>query len=600
MTESDNRRLAPPQQKIMSLLELFQAKKFDAAEKLAATLSRDYPNHTFSWKILGAIFQATGRISEAENANKRAASLSPQNAEAHYNLGITFQALGKLSEAEVCYSRAIGLRADYAEAHSNLGVLLQELGRFDEAEASCLRAIEAKPDFSLAHANLGNARRELGHLLRASESYAQAIKFKPDFALAHGNLAVTLQELGKLNEAEASYKRALALKPDYALAHNNLGNVLKELCRFDEAELCYRNAIALKADYSEAHSHLGKTLEELGRLEAAEISYKKAIALNPKGVQTYDYLGVLLQKLGRLDEAEGCYIKYIGIDPLENPVTKSKASMLFNRGKWLKALHLYDTYNTPSSRSDALKCLYALGRIDEIYQRLEDTADLDDTNLRVAAFSSFIAESQRKDTAHRFCKRPIDFLHFSNLSLRVKKSDSLIENIIEDLKRITAVWEPPNQSARGGFQTAGNLFRYSHQSIAILRKIILKEIEIYFCKFQASSCSFIEKWPNKKKLKGWHIVLKEQGFHNIHIHHGGWLSGVIYLKVVPSLDKNEGAIKFSMKGTYSSDRNFQDLIHVPKAGDIILFPSSLYHGTLPFSTNAERIVVSFDLMPSGQ
>ena len=30
-------------------------------------------------------------------------------------------------------------------------------------------------------------------------------------------------------------------------------------------------------------------------------------------------------------------------------------------------------------------------------------------------------------------------------------------------------------------------------------------------------------------------MLKEQGYHNLHIHQDGWLSGVIYLKVVPSL-----------------------------------------------------------------
>ena len=93
------------------------------------------------------------------------------------------------------------------------------------------------------------------------------------------------------------------------------------------------------------------------------------------------------------------------------------------------------------------------------------------------------------------------------------------------------------------------------------------------------------------------MILKKQGYQEAHIHPSGWLSGVIYLKVVPSLDKNEGAIKFSLNGTNYSNYNSPELIYQPQLGDIILFPSSLHHRTIPFSTDTDRIVMAFDLMP---
>ena len=34
-----------------------------------------------------------------------------------------------------------------------------------------------------------------------------------------------------------------------------------------------------------------------------------------------------------------------------------------------------------------------------------------------------------------------------------------------------------------------------------------------------------------------------------------------------------------------------------KVGDMVFFPSSLHHRTVPFTTDADRIIVSFDLMP---
>jgi predicted TPR repeat methyltransferase len=239
--------LSPSQQQLSSLLEHFQNGRLDDAEKLATSISQDFPKHQFAWKVLGAVLGATGKKAEAVDANQTAVALSPQDAEAHYNLGNTLQELGRLEEAEASYNQAIALKPDYAEAHSNLGATLKELGRLNEAQAS----------------------------------YTQAIALKPDFAEAHSNLGATLKELGRLHEAEASCRQAIALKPDFAEAHSNLGATLKELSRYGEAEASCRQAIGLKPDYAEAHSNLGVTLKFLGRLEEAEASLRRAIVLKP-------------------------------------------------------------------------------------------------------------------------------------------------------------------------------------------------------------------------------------------------------------------------------------------------------------------------------
>ena len=185
----------PSQEQLSSLLEHYQNGRLNDAEKLATTISKDFPNHPFSWKVLGAVLETTGRKSEAVDAKQTAVALSPQDAEAHSNLGVTLQELGRLDEAEASYNQAIALKPNYAVAHSNLGLTLKELGRLDEAEAS----------------------------------YTQAIALKPEFAEAHSNLGITLQELGRLDEAEASYTQAIALKPDFAEAFWNLHGIQKTI-----------------------------------------------------------------------------------------------------------------------------------------------------------------------------------------------------------------------------------------------------------------------------------------------------------------------------------------------------------------------------------
>ena len=91
------------------------------------------------------------------------------------------------------------------------------------------------------------------------------------------------------------------------------------------------------------------------------------------------------------------------------------------------------------------------------------------------------------------------------------------------------------------------------------------------------SCLFINEWPLKKNLFGWHVILQKQGYQDPHIHPAGWLSGVIYLKVVPPLGNDEGAIEFGLSGERYSHVDSPKVIYQPKLGDIVFFPSSLHH-----------------------
>jgi tetratricopeptide (TPR) repeat protein len=153
--------ISPSQEQLTSLLEHYQNGRFGDAEKLAIFITHEFPSHNFSWKILGAVFTATGRNSEAVNAHQTAVVLNSQDAEAHSNLGNTLQELGRLDEAEASCRQAITLKPDYALAHNNLGVTLHELGRLDEGEASYKQAIALNPDFAGACWNLQGIQKNI-------------------------------------------------------------------------------------------------------------------------------------------------------------------------------------------------------------------------------------------------------------------------------------------------------------------------------------------------------------------------------------------------------------------------------------------------------
>ena len=361
---------SPSQAEVNALLENYQKGRFDLAENLAKTLAQKYPDHQFSWKILGAVFNQTGRFQESLIANQRAVSISPNDAEAHSNLGSTNSQLGKLEDAEASYKKAISIKPEFAEAHYNLAITLNALDRLEDAETSYKKAIAIKPEYAEAHNNLGKVLKELARLADAEISYRNAIANKPDFAEAHNNLGNTLHELGRLEDAEAIYSKAIAIKPDYAEAHSNLGNTLHELGRLEDAETSYNKAIAIKPDYAEAHYNLGNTLHELGRLEDAETSYKKAIEIKPDYAEAHNNLGNTLKELGRLEAAETSYIKAIAIKPDYAEAHYNLGNILHELGRLedaeiscKKAISIKPDY--AEAHSNLGNILHELGRLEE-------------------------------------------------------------------------------------------------------------------------------------------------------------------------------------------------------------------------------------------
>jgi len=271
----------PPQQELDSLLEHYQNGRHEDAEKLAILLTEQFQNHPLSWKVLAILLSQTGRLNEALVAGEKLVSLTPDDAEAHYNLSITLKWIGRMEEAEISCKQAIALKPDYAEAHNNLGNTQHSTGKMREAEVSYNKAIALKLDYVQAYYSLGVTLNDLDRKGEAELIYNKAIALNPDYAEAHSNLGDLLQESYRLEEAEASCRKAISLKPDLAEAHNNLALTLQKKDKLEEAEASCRQAISLKPDLAEAHNNLGNTLNSFGRLEEAETSFKKAIALKP-------------------------------------------------------------------------------------------------------------------------------------------------------------------------------------------------------------------------------------------------------------------------------------------------------------------------------
>ena len=95
------------------MLANYENGEFEVARGLALLITQTFPNYQLSWKLLGVIYQQSGKFNKALVVNKKSLKLNPNDAEAHNNLASTLTDLGKIAEAENSYRDAIALKADY-------------------------------------------------------------------------------------------------------------------------------------------------------------------------------------------------------------------------------------------------------------------------------------------------------------------------------------------------------------------------------------------------------------------------------------------------------------------------------------------------------
>ena len=108
-----------------------------------------------------------------------------------------------------------------------------------------------------------------------------------------------------------------------------------------------------------------------------------------------------------------------------------------------------------------------------------------------------------------------------------------------------------------------------------------------------------------RKVEGFNIdscwvnFLEPGDFQSNHIHNNGWLSGVYYLDE-PKVEKdkeNAGWIEFNRSGYNLPHFGGEKEIKLikPEIGMFILFPSYVWHGTIPYTADYTRGSISFDI-----
>lgn len=450
---------------------------------------------------------------------------------------------GKRDEAEAEARALLADVPDDAETLSMLAAVLIDRGAFDEVEPMLARALELAPHSPIPWTNYGRVLQQQNRWAEAEAHYTRAAAAFPNVAVFHLTLGQIAQRARHFAEAEVAFRRASELEPRNAMAMTYLGMVLLRLDRPDDAVATFERAIELNPKLAAAHGNLGNAEQKRGNLAAAEAAYERASLLGPQDGMSYVSLGVVKLRRG---------------EPRE-------AGEIFDRAL---------TKFGPERRAAAWFP----------YARAQELGEMP---------AGFRAEMARLITRVSLTP-PAGFASMAAFN------EALVGALREDR---TTVWEPVGKATRKGGQTA-LLLDDPREPFLSFEKVLRQAIDAHFDAIKREkNHPFLGFVPKAYRLDMWGTLLAEGGHQHAHIHAGGWMSGVYYAALPPTMGQGEtaqdGWIEFG-RPPPDFDAAFepQTLTYEPREGDAFFFPSYLFHRTLPFTGDVGRISIAFDVKPT--
>lgn len=528
------------------------------------------PDDGALWFNLGLAQRGLGQLDAAIEAFSAAAT-KLGGAVAHHELGLSLQMAGRAGEAVGCYGAALGLGAG-ADTALNAGAACYEVGDVAAAENYYRLALELDPGCAKAMNNLAVIAQDAGDHEQASELLSRAIALNPAFEDAHNNLGVSRLRLGDAEGALGAYRAALEVNPFSPKALANLTELLFEQDQAGAALAHHRAAAAAHPGQPRAWLELARTLERAEDFAGAFAALHRAENLDDRLWETPHRLGELHQRTGDLESALAQHRRACGLAPDEPEAWRQFALAAVKAGDGETAL-------------PALSHLLRLDPFDPQGWACRALA------LRLTGQTAAAEANTARD----------DLVAVIPLAPPTGYPDltAFLQALNADLAAVNLrAWSPRGQSVIGGFQTQNDLFDEPAPAIQALKASIDAAVAAYLANPGEATRAFIPEAPRRRRYRSWSVTMKAGGHHAPHIHPEGRLSGVYYVDIPHGEGSGDvGGLEFGRPGFVVPLASPPPTrVILPRPGNLVLFPSYLWHGTQTFSAPGDRTTVAFDLL----
>lgn len=580
------------------------------ARSLASALLLANPGNADVLMVSASVERKAGKAIDARNFLLRAIEIDGGTAASFNLLGNVLGDLGHLIDAERAYQQSTYRDPHFADPWINHGNLL--IGQDNDRAVGYLEhATRLTPNSALAWIGLGKALRNAKRFDAAITAFAAAKRLDPTRATIPIQIGLTQLASGKPASAISTYDQAERSGLARPELYDNRAAARIEAGDIEGARLEYDLLVRRTPGYAPGHLARARLYWEYGLPGDPFESYRMLSAAYPGEISVWHaWLSALasFRQYEELISVADRARRAIGDDPgviYLDAVARSETGDVDRAGHAFNSLAKHHTHDI------AFLCAHARHAL-----RSGDAALAD--RLCAAAIE------QRDDDqlawayrglAWRLLDDPRDawLIDYDTMVALVPATPpgedvepaDFARQIAGELRTLhTSQIHPADQSLRGGTQTAGGLFdREDHW---------IKRIEDAA---RHAVSRFVQTLPRdaahpflSRKSKGfcfsgsWSVRLKQSGFHVAHIHPQGWISSAFYFHVPPVDEANIDAGSLAL-GLAPSELGINlpaRRIISPQPGMLCLFPSMLWHATIPFSSDEDRLTTAFDVVPQRQ
>ena len=564
-------------------------------------------DHPSALHLMGLVRVRQGRLPEAADVLGRAVTARPEEAQAHFNYGKVLAALGRYSEAAGAFSSVVALDPQNGDALFGQGKALQAMGDLAGAIAALRRCVAANSAHGAARLLLGVALVGAGQPAEAKMVLADGLKETADtrfLADLHQALAASEQALGDEAAALAHLERALACDPGRLRLELDRGKILEKLGRYDGAKTAYRSVLEQDPINGAAHRALADLHYRLGEAEAFLRSYDRA----PRTRELALDKAQMLLGADRVEEAETAFQLLLSRYGEDKQALAGLGLSLMKMGRLAEAASVLERAVRAYPDSADLYCnlsaaLAQLGDPEKASAMAGKALALDRYNQLALAMQGTcwrLLGDGRDGVLNGYDELIQVF------DLKAPDGYREMEAFNADLSRALEEQHPATreylgQSLRGGTQTSNDLFAARHPLVERLRDRIEDAIRQYVLQMRAApDHPLMARRAGGYAFSGsWSSRLRSGGFHINHLHPGGWISSCYYVDVPAAVSDDHGRQGWIKFGQPSFDLGLEPERAIrPVPGRLVLFPSYMWHGTIPFEDNGARLTIAFDVVPS--
>ena len=492
------------------------------------------------------------------------------------------------------------------------------------------------------------AAAELADLLLASGRLAEAWDLIRPFATvpAAGVLVLTtagdvLKASGRLDEALGLYERARTAAPTSGVAEHNLAAALGDAQRFDQATAAAERAFAKGLDAPETWLVFARAQQGRGELDRAERAYREALRRRPGyGDAVRDLAQLIWMRTGDTATASEPIDAALRGRPGNPALLSEKARLLEYAGDlagayalaseaarlagrhWplhVQSAQLASSFDPERALAHARLALETAAGAPVALVTLCQ-AQLAAGLAREAEATAMALRRTAPDDQHAIAllatawrllgdKRSqalFDYDRFvSTQTIETPAGWASLDDYLADLaaaldRRHVYRTHPLGQSVRGGSQTEQTLTLSDDPAIQAFFEAIDGPIRRHIENLGRGDDPLRRRVGDDYSLLSvWSVRLEPGGSHVNHVHPKGWLSSACYIQAPAAVERgHEGWLKLGEPGVATSPPLAPERFIRPEPGRLVLFPSYMWHGVVPFGGSERRLSVAFDVAPT--